>query len=148
MIWGWPSTVEKRGLEFRPPEESFQPSFFPVTSYITATKVHQLSRPVSSRGCQNRRWKHSGCVVSSSQFTWRKLSKGRSGGLETICPKSMSKLAEWELHWLGKLVLEQSPLSLTFRVYKMSVIIQHNIVEHVTSEDLRTDQLVLVCKTT
>lgn len=51
------------------------------------------------------------------------------------------------IHWIGKLVLEQFPLSLTFHVYKMSVIIQHNVVEHVKSEDLRTDELVLVCKT-
>lgn len=60
----------------------------------------------------------------------------------------MSKMAEWELHRMGKLVLEQSPLSLTFRVYKMSMLIQHNIVERAKSEDLRADELVLVCKTT
>lgn len=86
------STAAREGLEFHPLTESFQPTFLPVTSYITATKVRQqLSRANFSRRCQNRRGNCNGCVVSSSHFTLRKLSWRRRAGLEMIFPKWASK---------------------------------------------------------
>lgn len=105
------STAAREGLEFHPLKESFQPTFLPVTSYITATKVHQPNRANFSRRCQNRRGKCNGCVVSSSHFTLRKLSWRRRAGLKMIFPMWASKVTEWEEYWdlkdpRGSLLLE------------------------------------------
>lgn len=60
----------------------------------------------------------------------------RGGGAALICPKRTSEMAAWELHWVGKWYGSSSPLSLTLRVRKMPVIIQHNIVEHAKSGEV------------
>lgn len=90
------STAERGGLESHPLKESFQPTFLPVTSYITTTKGHQLNRPSSSRRRQNRRGNCSGCVISSSHFTLRKLELEEEGWPWNDYPKWTSEMIEQE----------------------------------------------------
>lgn len=77
--------MERGGLEFHPLEESFQPIVFPVTSYITATEVHQGNRPSSSRtggGAMVVVWSH--CLNLLEE-------NGARGGVVAL------KIAEWEV---------------------------------------------------
>lgn len=65
------SRAKRRLRLLHPQKESFQPTFRPVTFYITAAEVHQLRKPKSSPegvgrgGC-------SGCTISPLHFTLRK----------------------------------------------------------------------------
>lgn len=117
------STLARDGLDFYPLQESFRPTFLPAASYVTATRVRQLRTSSSSRRCQNRRESCIGSIVASPPFTWTESSWERRAGFKMICSKEISKMAGWELHWICKLVFEQSPISPTFHVYAMSLII-------------------------
>ena len=117
------SAAAREGFEFHPQKESFQPTFLPVTSYITATKVHQLNRANFSRRCQNTRGNGNGCVVSPSHFTLRKLSWRRRATLKWFSQSEQVKWQNGKNTGIWKIPGQSASWSLTFLICIRSSII-------------------------